>query len=451
MSKIRLATIGACCSRDFCNSNFVPNWRERFDQIYYSFQTSFVSIASRPIEYDIKSIRKKTDEYTEFYKNVLLREFSKSYINDLLSLKPDNLLIDFYGDVIKGVRKLEGNTFVTQRKFRQDNNAAFAELECLGDYKILRCEDEYFDLWKKSIDFFLYFMWRYLPKTNIILNVPHFTNRVRFEDGHIELLKDPVEKYNEYYNKMTQYVVQNYPFVKILDLNKSYDSDPNYIFGGAGIVHFHREYYLDMANELEKLSIKSSDNNLCSNFNLLINNDLRHGKSFYKKWSNKMKIEQGIDNVKIIHYCEKNEKELKHAGVWSCDIPLDGKGNEPYTICFDCKVGKKIEISNPIIFYIRTFDKEDQKYKLECVEQYKFVFDEKVFDDYVHYSMTVRPLGKFMSIGLYCAQNGDVSWKNIEVFHAESEPIEKRGNIISLLLENSEGDLNWINSDDRRI
>lgn len=37
MSKIKLAILGACVSRDMFNKNFVADWREDFDVVFISF------------------------------------------------------------------------------------------------------------------------------------------------------------------------------------------------------------------------------------------------------------------------------------------------------------------------------------------------------------------------------------------------------------------------------
>ncbi len=204
--KKQLAIIGACCSRDLFNSKFVCDWNESFDLIYYSFQTSFISLTSEPIPYSRKLLSFEGKNYSTWYKNILLRELNKSYYNDLLSLQPDNLLIDFYSDVVNGCWQIEGKSFMTYRLKDQKNNAAFYEISDKREIKPLTHYEEYMIWWKKSIDKFINFMDEYLPLTNIVVNVPYFNDQILYSNGKIEKYKeDNVQRYNEIYHEMVDY------------------------------------------------------------------------------------------------------------------------------------------------------------------------------------------------------------------------------------------------------
>lgn len=433
--KKQLAIIDACCSRDLFNSKFVCDWNESFDLIYYSFQTSFISLTSEPIPYSRKLLSFEGKNYSTWYKNILLRELNKSYYNDLLSLQPDNLLIDFYSDVVNGCWQIEGKSFMTYRLKDQKNNAAFYEISDKREIKPLTHYEEYMIWWKKSIDKFINFMDEYLPLTNIVVNVPYFNDQILYSNGKIEKYKeDNVQRYNEIYHEMVDYFsMRGETRVRILDLKRKYYIDPEYIFGGAWIVHYHNNYYKDTISRLYELC-KDSDKALLKTSinNLVINGTFKYGSLFYKFWDAHFFItEENGENVVNIRE-EDNQKEI-YAQLWCCDIPMDGNNTATYTISFDCKAET---LSNRTIAVIRTFDKEGCFSKAECIEQIIIAWNGEYGDDFVHYSVDIIPKGKFISLGLYCTKNGHISWKNLSVVRnkRESNKEVEYSNVVEKLL-----------------
>lgn len=254
----KIAIIGACCSRDLFNAKFVPDWKDYFEVVYYAFQTSFISLMSAKIPYSQELLDSKELLVSEeqvrsnrWYRDILEKELNKSYLSDLISLKPDNILLDFYSDVFNGVIKINKNSYVTQRTKDQRNNRAFDEYINCDQVNIIDNRDEYFDLWKKYIEEFLGFLESNLPDTKILINKIRFSNVLRLEDGKTESYKyEKTDLLNELYTEMLEYVESLKHDITIVDLGKSYEIDKNYIFGGPWIVHYVNEYYHDLLNEL---------------------------------------------------------------------------------------------------------------------------------------------------------------------------------------------------------
>ena len=140
----QIAVIGACCSRDVFNRNFISNYKDEFNLLYYSFQTSMISIMSSPVPYNRKQLNFKGERYSEWYRNILERELNKSFLNDLYSLQPENLLIDFYSDVIMGVLEIEkGASYISQRVKDQKNTAIYSILNVTDIIKPAISQDKY--------------------------------------------------------------------------------------------------------------------------------------------------------------------------------------------------------------------------------------------------------------------------------------------------------------------
>ncbi len=427
--KKQLAIIGACCSRDMCNGIFVDDWKEHLDLVYYSFQTSFISLVSLPIPYSRKLLNFEGKQYSLWYRNILSRELNKTFYNDLLSLKPDNLLIDFYSDVVMGVLEIDGCTYMTQRLKDQKNSAAFQLLTITRKLNVLDNYKEYMTIWKDSINKFLIFMKKYLPETRIILNALRFSNDILYSDGSIKSFGEKnVETYNKIYSEMVSYVSLQDKDIILLDLKRTYFINPDYVYGGAWIVHFHNEYYQDMVKELGKLCMPP-DKNISkeTSNNLFINGDFKYGTLFYKYFDDTFSVVED-DGQYILQITQKENKKEIYAQVWSYNIPI--VENQSYTICFDCKVSSQIELSDGAIAVIRTFNREEGTSKADSVEQIILRYNGKGFDKWSHYSITIVPKGKFLSVGMYCTKNGCISWKDMGIYHQSAEPVISEKNVI---------------------
>ena len=428
--KKKLAVIGSCLSRDVFNSNFVTSWKERFDLVYAPFQTSLLSLASVPVPFSRTLLSFEGKDFSSWYKNILLHELNKDFLNNLLSVCPDNLLIDFYSDTINGVIEIDKTAYITNRPKDMEKNAASAYIRSgnLREIKPLTHYDEYMRLWKRSADFFLAFMKEYLPDTKIIVNHPVFSDTVLNPDGSKTAFGEPnVSRFNEIYREMVSYFTKNNRDIAILDLHKKYYIDPDYIYGGAWIVHYHKSFYEDSINELEKLCKNPAAPKKECTLNLLANGSFRYKTLFTKLWSKHFSISVS-DNTEEPE-AKINERKINHniySQCWFDDIAIDPEGSESYTVCFDAKVDCCIPLSENTLLIIRTFDKEGLMTKNDSAEEYRIAFNGRDFDKFMHYSFTFKPKGKFLSAGIYCAQKGSIHWKNIALYRSPKEPPPER-------------------------
>lgn len=446
MEPKKLAIIGACCSRDMCNHNFVSNYKDYFEVVYYAFQTSFISLMSKPIPYNRDLVSFEGKNFNPWYKDIFISELNKSFCNDLLSLQPDNLLIDFYSDVIMGVLEIcDGESYISQRLKDQNNNAAFKLIPYSRELNPIVNREEYFELFETSLKQFFDFMKLYLPQTNIMLSVPCFTDKIKNKDGTVGILTEKnVALYNSIYAAMVDIAKKANDKLIIIDLGKEYYSDPEYIFGGAWIVHFVKDYYEDLIKEVYKNSqsrteLSGKDITQPYAFNLILNHNLQNGTLFYKYWKDIFHIRQ---NDNSIYVKERNHASNIYGQLLSADIAVDSDAE--YSISFECLVSSEVELSSDTVFVARSFNKPNMLKKKDAEDNIIIHWNKK-YDAWYEYTCIYKPKGKYMSFGCFCAKNGMVSWKNIMIHKLTEGAIKINKNIMEILYEKDNTALNDVN------
>lgn len=423
--KLQVAVIGGCYSRDLFNSLFIPDWREDFECTYNAFQTSLLSLTSAPVPYPRALLSFKGKKYTDRFRNFLVRELNKSFLNDLLSLSPDIIMLDFYDDALHGVINIDGRSYITRQPDDMPCNAVSSYIINSLSSKAfisLKDHDGYMSVWRRAADTFISFLRKYLPKTRVLLNCPLFADKILYPDGRIEEYDPPyVERINKMHREMIDYFAGNYENAVLMELKKEYYTDPDYPYGAAWIAHYHKNFYEDSYKLLKELSrdMKSEKQN-CKN-NLLTNGSFKYGTLFFKYWSRSFHIDsENGENIAAID--QTGETKRKWPQVWFNDIPLDGSGNVEYTVSFDVRVSSGVPLEDNLIFAVRTFEKEGFTSRKDCIEETDIYWDGKTCDKFVPYSLTFKPKGNFMSPGLLCAQNGRISWKNVRLYRSGFEP-----------------------------
>ena len=437
--KLQVAVIGGCFSRDLFNSVFIPDWKEDFVCTYNAFQTSLLSLTTTPVPYPRSLLNFEGKNYTDKYRNFLVRELNKSFLNDLLSLSPDIIMLDFYDDAVHGVTDIDGKTYLTRQPDDIPNNAVssfIADSLSSRSFISLKDHDGYMSVWQKAADTFISFLREFLPETRVLLNCPVFADKVLYSDGRIEDFDPPyVKRVNLMHQEMIDYFEHKYENAVLMKLEKSYYADPDYPYGVTWIAHFHKDFYVDSYKLLKQLcSDMVPKKQECRN-NLLTNGSFKYRTLFFKYWSRAFYIseEDGEAAAKID---QSGRTKPAWFQVWFNDIPIDGSGQVEYTLCYDVKISSEIPLSHKLICAVRTFRKEGFSAKKDCVEELDFVWDSSRPDEWVHYVHTFRPKGNFMSPGLFCSQNGRISWKNIKLYRCGHEPApeEALGNITEDLL-----------------
>lgn len=232
----KIAILGACVSRDAFNHHFNKFWRNEFDVVLYRFQPSIISLMSCPIPYN----RDLMFPYINFSDKgeMLLTELGKHTLNDLLSVNPAIILLDFYSDVQNGVLQTGNYGYITNRFNDWKDIPAFCALRPMKKINIQEEYECYLELWKKSFDRFMFFLESYLPETLIVVNCARAANIIKYSNGMTKIHRfreaPDIELLNKAWREMDEYACKQYNICSCT-YEKDYFIDPEYIWGGHGL------------------------------------------------------------------------------------------------------------------------------------------------------------------------------------------------------------------------
>ena len=411
--KIKLAILGSCCSRDIFNKNFAANWRDYFDVVLYQFQPSFVSLNSDPIPYSRELFNKDS---SSIFGIMLQEECMKDTFNRLLSVDPDVLFVDFYSDVINGVLNINNRSYIANREDKWVDNELFDSFIITGRLNPTDNPKEYMDLWEKGFDSFMSFMSQCLPETEIIINSSRCNNVLKKKDGSVitQNFSVDINILNSIWEKMDAYAAKKYG-LKRLDNLKEYMLDEDYHFGFIWVTHYVKEYYTD---RLKKLIDTTKNEKYKSNKitqNLMINGDFQCGTLYWKSWSDSFCVEKSKEGYEVAF---KKTMDLKNwwYQCWSSDLDISGARQDSYIVSFDYKIEKAFLLEDNVIFCIRTFDKKNVFAQKDCIEDIKLKVEDDVKEgEWLSYSFSFVPQGKYLSVGMFVIRNGIVRWRNIRI------------------------------------
>lgn len=443
---MNLAVLGSCTSRDMFNKNFVPDWRNDFDIVFYQFQPSFISLCAPPIPYNRKLYY---GQERTFFAEVLKAELEKTTFNDLVSVNPKYIMIDFYSDVVNGVLAVDGYSYIINREKEWKDNPLFFTIQFDEVLSPLKNKKIYMDLWKNGFDCFMEFIKTYLPNTEVIINSARATNHYEKDGVLVEhTFSIDVNKVNEVWEEMDNYASSKYGLLR-LENEKDYLMNKDYLFDkNFWIVHYEKSYYLDRKNQLLRLLKRGIQEESYYKNNILLNGDCSLGTLFWKSWGESFKIVYPeLFRTPLISFCQRKNKKQKWFQCWSTDIETSGL-EETYILSFDCKVyDEDILSEDQVIFAIRSFEKKDLLSQKESVQDIRLKYMENttnvdIGSDFIHYEYEFVPKGKYVSVGPFITQNGDVEWKNIQVrkkgMDSVSSPTYEKTPVEKLLLNSSD-------------
>lgn len=189
MSRPRVAVVGSCVSRDAFSRSFAPYYKDDIDLVSSIYQSTLPSLARE------KEIRSEIpDMITQNYLEDIRREYSGKNMEDLVTARPDIIVIDSYADVQFGVTEVE-KQYVTR------NHMAFTALRAADIYYddegkkfpargrfegCLEQGDGYCELAKDSISYFISRIREENTGSQVIINSPRFASSYRAADGQIK-------------------------------------------------------------------------------------------------------------------------------------------------------------------------------------------------------------------------------------------------------------------------
>jgi hypothetical protein len=224
---------------------------------------------AKPVEYD-PSLITNLNAYNTW--NVKT-DFTKEFLQHLKKKQPDYLILDFFSDVYFGCIVLGDGQYLTHNKWKIAKTEYYKRLKSedkLVTLSVWDNRDEYWSLWKPSVDRFFGFLQSEVPHCQVILNMARFIgyywtyqNQKRsiheyrkmkdgISKGYVIYENDlDIDEANRIWNEMDGYVLRNYR-VHAIGMNKTYDSFEGHPWG-VFYVHYTLDYYHHFLRELLRI------------------------------------------------------------------------------------------------------------------------------------------------------------------------------------------------------
>lgn len=248
--KIKIWVIGSCYSRlvfrsfDFYNKDY----KRFYNPITTIYHMSIPSIVSDKIPYDenefIGSHQKDLDHYAK-------DNFEKNIFERLQEEQPDYVIMDNYGSVTNSLIKTEEGCYIDENFYLKDCEA-FRKLDVKNVYN--NTSDEFFNIYKDSLEVFKEKFEKVMPLSKIIL-IRANPSLKKIENGVVSDWQDSqtIKTRRYLWNKFDNYFISLMPDVRIIDLR-----DDKYISEKSPIQHFqsnhlNRAYYQDAFAKINEI------------------------------------------------------------------------------------------------------------------------------------------------------------------------------------------------------
>lgn len=256
-SKIKVAVIGSCVTRDIFNSNFISNYKEIYECVSTAWQTSIISFMSDRTWFpdDQKGF---VEEVTKHQRNTTNRDIAKRYRDEFIEAQPDYIIVDLYTDVKYGVVKTDAgyltnnpNGFRKTLYYKNENHQ-----ETLNIFK----DERYLPLFYGNFHRFVDWVKTNIPNCKIVMNGFWETYSYFTEGSYVKnyspKICSTVAKDNAMYDQMYEKLRTEYN-VEFLEMrNKTYYGDYKHVYGNKPW-HFTQEYYYDLYSSLNEVVFKS--------------------------------------------------------------------------------------------------------------------------------------------------------------------------------------------------
>jgi len=257
-----VAVLGSCVTRDNFNSLFNPDYRRHYEVPLSGNQTSMIALMSPPIQDEFVPLRQMSDYDRWNVASDLTREF----LPLLAELKPDRLILDFFGDVHFGVARLPDGRYLTDNRWKVHHTDFYGRHRDAGDLTIVKYADDpdaYFDLWTEAMDRFAAYVARTCPDTRVIVHRGYNTGHVLVPGRarpvplrkHTKAPPLDVEAANAYWGRLDDYAIaaHGWDSIDLRDLEAPTYADHPW---GPFYVHYTPDYYHRFLAELHKLSLR---------------------------------------------------------------------------------------------------------------------------------------------------------------------------------------------------
>lgn len=448
MEQVKIGVIGSCVSRDNFNTQFIGNYKDYYSCVFHQNQMSMISLAAEPIPFEARLI---DNIEKPFDRRHFITELDKSIWDTMLINKPDYLILDFYGDIYFGAREI-GNSYITNKRWLFSKSTLYSQLDEGNEITLFNDSGSFFRMWMSGLEVLFDFLYKNLPDCKVIVNKARFVDEyLEKQTNEIKLISEsgkqkpiPIDLYNNWWEILDNYVIENYPVYYIDYGDKVYLADEDHPWG-LFYPHYVNDFYQDFTKKLlsiiindikqtnfEQRSIIESTykdknenikNEIKIGINLIKNSTFNYMNSSWTNWHSDFNIlspESDKPKSNILSIEQEGLEVDVYRQIWSNAIEINANGAKEFTLSFDIKIDKISEIdSYQTIFCIRMFNDSEKTSQSDSVwlknikvKKINNIEDEK----WVRYIYTFKPFtGKYIKVAPYLFRNGKVSWREIKL------------------------------------
>ncbi|WP_122816182.1 DUF6270 domain-containing protein [Nocardioides pantholopis] len=255
-----VASMGSCITRDNFNTRFNPDYKRYFSCALHQNQSSLIALMSPPVDVGWEPMR----ELSDYDRANIDAELSRSFLREVVAVRPDYLVLDFFADIHFGCVAFDAGRWLTNNRWNIHHTDLYQRLrdeDRLARFDIAHHTDDYLALWQESLDRFLALVRAQLPETTVVLHRGHNTNRLRLPDRaetvslrkHRNLARLGVARANELWRELDDRAAPACDAViDLTDLpTATYDDHP----WGPFYVHYEPAYYHRFLAELVRIDL----------------------------------------------------------------------------------------------------------------------------------------------------------------------------------------------------
>lgn len=260
---LSVAILGSCISRDSFNTRFNPSYKDTWSCVLIQNQSSIISIMSDPVELTDRDL----GDISAYNKREVLSDTSKSFLQQVVELAPDYLIIDFFGDVHFGCVRLPDGRYLTDNRWKLRTTDYYRDLSHDGPLPRLRMidgVDAYLEVWEPAFDRLIAFVREHLPRTRLVLHRGKNTDRLALPGrvktkrltGNRRLHPIDAEQLNTWWAIFDDYAATK-AGIEQIDLTAheyaTFDGHP----WGPFYVHYTLDYYADFLAALNTIALRA--------------------------------------------------------------------------------------------------------------------------------------------------------------------------------------------------
>jgi len=259
---VRVAILGSCITRDVFNTRFNSGYKDMWQCDLMQNQSSLISIMSPPLAIPEDQLG---DHMGDYNKQQVRNDTSKAFLEQVRELRPDYLILDFFGDIHFGVLEVAPGQYVSNNRWMLHKTHWYAARKAENDLRPLRIEDDteaYLVLWEDALRRLQEFLREHLPETQVVVHrgrnaerwLAAGANRPRALVKRKKIFKLDVERANQLWQRLDDIALAIDGWESIDLTEREYLSFEGHPWG-VFYVHYTLDYYDEFLAALNTLHL----------------------------------------------------------------------------------------------------------------------------------------------------------------------------------------------------